>query len=1162
MSNSPGEKVLNFTSLELRRMPGIDPPGFSLDQLTPGINVIHGPNAAGKTSVARALNGLLWPRRNNLDRAVLRANFEVDGQDWFVKRDGSKRVFQRDGSPVNPPALPPAEQADRYNLPLHELLQNTTTNQDFAERIIRELYGGYDIPSAMNQLGFDDSPSGIGKTTRSAREAVAQVEQARQRLRELEQEARELQHLRQKREKASEASRTLDVLKQVRDWNQAREEYRQVKNQLEPFPDVMDEVTGREIETLEQRQKSISEFEQQVSHAKQQRKQYKETLNDLDYPYEQPATECVTELRDRYDRIRNDEQEIRSLKSEREAACEQRNRQAKKLQEHSTIELGESLQKLSYGDLEQFARRAEKTKTELEALERFLDLLDVEDSEHEIEIERLRRGSNVLENWLAHPPETTMKRLDRYLELSSAVLILILSGVTGIWIHPGFWAPAVLSFYFLWRAWTRRTPEAGSMHHSYQKEYEELELPVSPSRWTESEVRSVVRTLHDRMAKQQLRDVKLEEWDRESDTYEQLQQDWQEIQEKRDQLIEEIGVAPDTDERTLFILYNHLRHWQDAHNQARRYTTKIEKRQEQLTQTLEKVNEELERWGLSGAQDRSQVKARIDTIQSRVETYRETTQQLEQVERKRDRAETSLHEQRKKLKSLFHNLGIEPGDEAGLRRLCDQHEEYEAVREKVHGKRSVLENERDAMEAMEGFQPEYRDYSSAELDRKIDELRSRAQRIEEIHKEISAIETKITEAKKGYRLEEALGEQQRVFNRLEKQLDEDYRNVVGHELGKHLQQVDQQRTVPRVFEYARELLARLTAGQYELRISQGDSPGFRVIDQRTGEGKSLNHLSSATRVQVLLSVRLAFVEYGENDLRLPLYMDETLANADDERARAIIQATLELARSGRQVFYFTAQGDEVAKWKTVADRASESLNVVDLVADTDRDFEGAVRVPDTTDWNDPQPNLPEPGDRSHAEYGKILEVPPIDLRREVGSVHLWYLIEDLDTLHRLLSRRIRVWGQLETLLDLSGEDLGQDVKKEGIQRAKCRAEATRRFLQDQRRGMNRRVDRMDLQQTSAVSENFIDEVTQLAQHYDGEPRQLVDALREGEISGFRSKKMDELEEYLISEGFIDTRDPVPLDITRSRMIVALEGEDFEAPEEAVDHLVERLSEGV
>ena len=50
-------------------------------------------------------------------------------------------------------------------------------------------------------------------------------------------------------------------------------------------------------------------------------------------------------------------------------------------------------------------------------------------------------------------------------------------------------------------------------------------------------------------------------------------------------------------------------------------------------------------------------------------------------------------------------------------------------------------------------------------------------------------------------------------------------------------------------------------------------------------------------------------------MKVPLILDETLGNSDERRAQEIIDAAMEICRDGRQVFYFTAQQDEVSKWR-------------------------------------------------------------------------------------------------------------------------------------------------------------------------------------------------------------------------------------------------------
>jgi hypothetical protein len=60
-----------------------------------------------------------------------------------------------------------------------------------------------------------------------------------------------------------------------------------------------------------------------------------------------------------------------------------------------------------------------------------------------------------------------------------------------------------------------------------------------------------------------------------------------------------------------------------------------------------------------------------------------------------------------------------------------------------------------------------------------------------------------------------------------------------------------------------------------------------------------------------------------------------------------------------------------------------------------------------------------------------------------------------------------------------------------------------------------------LEQAEAISKTFVDEVAALAQKLDGDGEKLIEALRNGEVARFRSSKADDLEAYLVREGYID-----------------------------------------
>src|SRR5690606_36023052 len=143
-------------------------------------------------------------------------------------------------------------------------------------------------------------------------------------------------------------------------------------------------------------------------------------------------------------------------------------------------------------------------------------------------------------------------------------------------------------------------------------------------------------------------------------------------------------------------------------------------------------------------------------------------------------------------------------------------------------------------------------------------------------------------------------------------------------------------------------------------------------------------------------------------------------------AEAIIRAVCEICRTGRQVFYFTAQHDEVGKWRRLlADYSDLPHNVISLAE--------ARQLPEfdepsvLVDLQPAAPGVPGPNGADRLAYRQVLHVPEIDPRLDAAGAHLWYVVDDLDALHRLLSMGISTWGQLETLVEFGGDYVSSDV---------------------------------------------------------------------------------------------------------------------------------------
>ena len=92
---------------------------------------------------------------------------------------------------------------------------------------------------------------------------------------------------------------------------------------------------------------------------------------------------------------------------------------------------------------------------------------------------------------------------------------------------------------------------------------------------------------------------------------------------------------------------------------------------------------------------------------------------------------------------------------------------------------------------------------------------------------------------------------------LRRQRDVDYELVAGNQLADFLARKERERERPAVFRRAQELFVDITHGHFQLDIDdRSGTPAFRAVDTRQQRGLTLDELSSGTRLQLLLAVKL------------------------------------------------------------------------------------------------------------------------------------------------------------------------------------------------------------------------------------------------------------------------------------------------------------------
>ncbi len=1157
--------TLALEAVHVRRAPGFEDRSLQVEDLSAGVNLIHGPNASGKTTIARSIQSLLWPSEASPHATIL-GRFRLEDQDWRVEVTSQQASYQRDGHEAGVPGLPPADQRDRYDLALHDLLQKDTKNTSFAQAIRRETEGGYDLVEAAKNLAFTNTPTNRQKgEVKGARKATAAWRDARQYVDEIRAAEKRLPGLERELGKIRQARARIELLDRAIENARARDQLAQGQATLETFPAILEELDGGEAERVEELNERIAGWEEQRAEAAQAKADASATIEGTGLSADGVPDGLISRLKKRRDDLSGLESKVQDQEVALAEAEKRRGDADGELPGEVETDRLASIDPVAWGEASKLAREAERVQADREAYEATQRWLKETESPPE-DLDTLERARTSLENWLHASPEVTVVDAGRLRTLAvlSALLVAGAGAVLGLLVHPAFYLTILAAGGLLWYGFQGGTGDVGAstgsgrgdQRSAHRKRIEELNLKP-PSKWEPEAVRARLAEIQAAIAQHKLGEARRQRLKALQDDISELEAREATLEEARRALQDRFGVAPDTSEVELFMLAQAVSRWQRANGDVLGLEESLNTLRGQVAELCGKLEEDLEPYGYPTVTDAAEATGHIRNLETRATEHAGAREALKRAEETIEAAATRIEDLAQKRDQVFANVGLDPGDAGELERLCEQADAYHDAAEDVAGAELLLGEATRRLEELPGFEPGLAAETAPALEQAKREAQEIAAQYEDLLQEKSEIETTIKQAKQAHAVEDALADKQRALDALEAQLEKDYAAMVGDALANRVGEATTEASRPKVFEHASHILEQITNERYKLDL-EPDGTSFRAYDTIKGEGFAFDALSSATRLQVLLAVRIAFVEHHEEGTKLPLLLDETLANTDDRKARTIIRSAIRLAEDGRQVFYFTAQGDEVAKWLAELEGHEVDHAVIDLAQL--QDLDDHVRIPSLAEVSVHTPTPPDPEGHDHASYGEALGVEPFNPRQGPGAAHVWYVVEDVDVLHHLLTLGIERWGQLETLMERGGGELvSHDANT--LEQLHCQGLALSAFVRAWRQGRGDLVDRQALETSGAVSDTFIDELTQLAEGCNGDAGEIIQALRAGKVDRFRTGKMDELEAFFEETGYIDPAEPLPPEQIRLRMmqrLVSSEGgrEDMAA---AVDGLLARLS---
>ena len=1146
--------ALTLTTLTVREAPGL-PDAFSIDTLSTGVVLVHGPNGVGKSTTARIIQRLLWADAKQHLRSRASATFTVDGVLHSAYRDREDLVLRRDGTPVSSLDLPPWSDHDRYLLSLHDLIVPANGTDAFARHIASLSQGGFQFDKAAATIGVREKP----RTGSSAPTETDRYRQARKDRRTAEEVQRaasasraELGQLEKQLEDAEVAQRQLDALHRAVARANAAVQLEAARADLAGFPDGMDLVQDDALESLARIRRERQDTLNAITADEQVLLAAGEAALAA-FAEAPPADDVREQLRllvGKWEQAERDASTAAGELAKAKAAVRTRRDAIGEAIDESALArvVGDALPQLEQFTVDEAAWRAlrDAANEEVVRLTQERDAFEAT-VRSAVDPALLQSGMLLLARWLREgaapaPPASAAASgvaqsppspaLLRGVLVLLAILGAVASIVLGMQQHPAWYAAALLALVCAAIGFSRTgTPAAAPAppdpRPARRAEFEALRLTVTPSEWTDAAVATTVERIAQAMA-DALTQSQLQSRTRERITdqlrvathrAEALAARADEFTQRRAALLGALGITGDWSLARLTWLGERVREWIEARaEQAKREATSTQAAQ-RLQGLDTQTREALRQAGRIAdadalALDASRLSAAYSDLDRRCRTHADARERERQARTRLEVLQVTLARRNDELRELFERNGCSDGDVATLEARCGQYSAYASARAREADARIKFAERDDDLRAAAAMDPSLVDDDLPTLVRRREEAEANAAVTGSLRGRCEELRRIVRNAAESHDLEKALADEETTTQALADRYLRDVHDLVGHALVREVQQATRDAERPAVFTRAQELFESFTSARYRLDLlDEGSSPTFTAYDRQTHISHPLDELSTGTKVQLLLAVRLAFVETLEGSLRPPLLMDEVLGTSDPIRAQAIMDAVAALARSGRQVFYFTAQDDEHARWRRHLSECDVPFSEVNL-AHVRRLSNGSASVTHSEIFA--QINVPSPDGLSHVDYGARLGVPPLlPGGGTAEGTHVWYLAPDAQIVRECLQRGITHWGPLREC----PESLLGPVASHRPRMAVF-AEAIRALHEESRVGRGKPVTPDCLRESGAVSDSFMARAISLAEECGGDGTTILSKLRDGALPRFRSEFIERLEEYFRTAGHI------------------------------------------
>ncbi len=885
---------------------------------------------------------------------------------------------------------------------------------------------------------------------------------------------------------------------------------------IEEFSGGMDRLRGDELERIEQVDEQIAQREKELQVTRGALRQARERLEKTGSVDPHTLEALQSELSDQRDRLIELERRIEKQNDAIEQHQAGLVRAARRLG-GDPPEIVEKLDQQSLEELEKRVDRVQILREQIRNLTAELARAHVSKNPTGRSQADLRAARQALLRWL---DGANLSPLEGVLwgGLTGAALIATwrLLGVQEIGLSPELMLLILLAIGIplgLLVNFANRWRDLQRAHHDFMET--DVEPPLG---WTEEEVESRLERLDLELESATRHEISQA---RAAEVRDQLNAQRTNLDGARQRLrefAEDIGVNSDVRLETGFQLWcRHLHDWQSEFHKienARQQLSQLEERYRSLQQETAAM---LARHGMpdkSGADSR-ELAGLIHLLVPRMRRNAELHNEVQGHERRIEELLADIVQLQKTRERVFEQAGMKPDDLNTLIQRIDQFENWRQLEQERRDCSLEIARLEKRLSAEPNLLTQAREQQREDLENRHEQLAASAERRDKLNRRIAEIQTRHEELLGRRELESLTAQLETTRQELSDELDQHLLVAAGQALVREVQSTHQADNEPDALATAGKWFERFTRHHYRLQF-EGDS--FFAIDTRQERRHGLVELSTGTRVQLLLAVRLAWIGQTEHHHEsLPVFMDEVLTTTDPDRYRAVVESVQEIAAEGRQIFYLTAQTDDARAWSDWAHKGPtpHSIDMAEVRRGDVEPLQYTMPIGEPVGHR-----APDPEGMDALEWAREAGVDPVDPWLGAGAMHGFHALHDrLDLAAHLLRIDLVRLGEIESFLAApQSNDLISDPDRDLLE---SRLDAARLILDDWRKRHNRPVSEAVLHETGLITSSFMDRVSELAEEVSHDPRALIEGLREGRVSRFRSDTTEQLEQWLMQHGFLN-----------------------------------------